>query len=538
VAAGYGLAARVVGADAAVAAGLARDGTLAEESALRLFSLAAALRATGTLTLSAQGGATYALSFRRGTVAHVGSTDPEDDLGRVLVRRGAIDEQQRRRGAAASARGGGDLATALVTERLVNPAEIATLLQEHGVTLVQRALAAAAGSWSWKPDAAPPPSSFPLGASLAMLCAVVRALDAAALLSRLGGREGRTATRVGGRIRLEELRLAPQEARAAALFDGVRSPAEIAAANPTDALAVLRVALLLAEVDLLAFGAPRGGAPPAPVAPSPKPAVAGTAARPAASARPTARSPAPPRPPSPAPPPAASPPPRAASPTVLDRAALQALVQRLAKADHFEVLGVDRGAAAQRRKLAYFELAKTYHPDAVPSDADPEIRKLCADVFARVSEAWSVLGDDASRDAYLSALKSGGTADVDVMRVLQAESAFHAGTLLVKARRYAEAIARIDEAIALNPDEAEFAMWRAWCEFLLASDKRRHLPAAVAAIEAALRRNPRCAQGYLFLGQMGKLAGDLALAERQLRRGLAVAPDHPELQRELKYLGR
>jgi hypothetical protein len=35
---------------------------------------------------------------------------------------------------------------------------------------------------------------------------------------------------------------------------------------------------------------------------------------------------------------------------------------------------------------------------------------------------------------------------------------------------------------------------------------------------------------------MAKLVGDVAGAEKQLRRGLAVAPEHAELQRELKYL--
>jgi hypothetical protein len=35
---------------------------------------------------------------------------------------------------------------------------------------------------------------------------------------------------------------------------------------------------------------------------------------------------------------------------------------------------------------------------------------------------------------------------------------------------------------------------------------------------------------------MAKIAGDLNLAERQLKRGLDVAPDHVDLRRELKYL--
>jgi cytochrome c-type biogenesis protein CcmH/NrfG len=79
-------------------------------------------------------------------------------------------------------------------------------------------------------------------------------------------------------------------------------------------------------------------------------------------------------------------------------------------------------------------------------------------------------------------------------------------------------------------------MWKAWCEFLLADDKKKRLAQAGAAVEEGLRRNPRCAQGYLFLGQMARIVGDLALAEKQLRRGLGVAPEHAELQRELKYL--
>jgi curved DNA-binding protein CbpA len=200
------------------------------------------------------------------------------------------------------------------------------------------------------------------------------------------------------------------------------------------------------------------------------------------------------------------------------------------------VLGVKQDASGAQIKAAYFQLAKAYHPDAVPSDAAADVRKLCADLFAKVSEAWSVLGDDGSRAAYLERLRSGGAVDVDVMNIFQAESTFQEGTLLVKARKYDEALRKIDEAMKLNPDEAEFGMWKAWCEFLLSNEKRRQLAPASSAIEAGLKRNPRCAQGYLFLGQMAKIAGDVALAERHLRRGLQVAPDHTDLQRELKYL--
>jgi curved DNA-binding protein CbpA len=197
---------------------------------------------------------------------------------------------------------------------------------------------------------------------------------------------------------------------------------------------------------------------------------------------------------------------------------------------------VRREATAAQIKIAYFQLAKTFHPDAVPVDAAAELKKLCADIFSRIGEAWSVLGEDASRVEYLEALRTGGTAEVDVLNILRAEDTFQTGTLLLKARRYDEAAKAFDEAIAMNAEEAEFGIWRAWCDFLMAQDKRSRQAAAAAAIEAGLKRNPKCAPGYLFLGQMSKICGDLGAAERHLRRGLAVAPDHADLQRELKYL--
>jgi len=197
---------------------------------------------------------------------------------------------------------------------------------------------------------------------------------------------------------------------------------------------------------------------------------------------------------------------------------------------------VKREAALPAIKAAYFALARTFHPDAVPPGAPPEAKKLCADIFSRIGEAWAELGEDARRAKYLEELKSGGTADVDVMNILHAENVFQAGTVLVKARRYDEALAKFDEAIKLNADEAEFGIWKAWCEFLLAPDKKRQHGASAAAVEAALKKTSMCAPGYLFLGQMAKVVGDVSVAEKHLRRGLQVMPENADLARELKYL--
>jgi tetratricopeptide (TPR) repeat protein len=164
------------------------------------------------------------------------------------------------------------------------------------------------------------------------------------------------------------------------------------------------------------------------------------------------------------------------------------------------------------------------------------VKKRCADIFGRLSEAWGVVGDEALRAKYVDELASGGAASVDIANIFQAENTFQVGVALVKGRSYEDALHKFEEASKLNPDEAEFGVWKAWCEFLVAGDRKSHHAASAAAIDACLKKNPRCAPGYLFLGQMAKLVGDLGGAEKHLRRGLAVAPENADLVRELKYL--
>ncbi|BDG09478.1 DnaJ domain-containing protein [Anaeromyxobacter paludicola] len=572
---------------AALAAALPWEGSLAEASALHLCYLAAAAQASGRLRL-AVGRAQVALVFRRGNVEHAVSTDPADDLGAFLVRRGVV-----RREAVEAARSGpagvhADLVGALAAARWLDPAASFPLLQEHGISVVARAVGLEQGAARFEPGVAPPPSSFQLGPRWAVLCSAARRIDPAAARRLLGPRIDRAAGRSGGRVELQSLALTAQEARIAGLFDGRLSPAELAAAHPADAELVIRVALLLAETELLTFGAARppvaSATAPAPASaasrpPPASPASSAVAARPppaapapsADAARPPPaapeRSPSPPggegkggaaspalRPgstpgpvtpasspaPGPAKPAATPPPPRASAPASPPRRAesvpeLQAVLARLAKADHFEALGVKPDAPTAQIKVAYFKLAKRYHPDAAAPGEPAEARQLRADVFARVGEAWGVLGDEAKRAAYVERQKA-GAAEVDVMAILQAENLFQTATVLVRNRKYEEASAKLDEAIALNAKEPEFQVWKAWVEFLLAPDKRRQREVSTAVMEAALKKAPMCMPGYLFMGQMAKLTGDAVAAERCYKRGLAQDPDQTDLQRELKYL--
>jgi molecular chaperone DnaJ len=72
--------------------------------------------------------------------------------------------------------------------------------------------------------------------------------------------------------------------------------------------------------------------------------------------------------------------------------------------DFYKVLGVSKDVSDAELKKVYRKLARTYHPDANPGDADAEKK------FKDISEAYSVLSDPKERAEYdqIRAMAQGG----------------------------------------------------------------------------------------------------------------------------------
>lgn len=67
--------------------------------------------------------------------------------------------------------------------------------------------------------------------------------------------------------------------------------------------------------------------------------------------------------------------------------------------DYYKILEVDKNVSQSDIKKAYRKMSLKYHPDRHTSDSD-EDKKLVADKFVEVNEAYSVLSDENLRKAY------------------------------------------------------------------------------------------------------------------------------------------
>jgi tetratricopeptide (TPR) repeat protein len=574
------------------------QGSLDQLSPIALYGRISAGGLTGLLSLALPDRSVQ-IHFRKGSPEFVDSTHSEDALGTMLLQTKLLSAEQLQQAEGARGRFGGDLLTALFGLGLLQPANTFNHLSQRALSILHKGLRAESGTFTYESKDLPAAKAMPLGNRWAVLSDQVRRLPSVDLKRRLQPVLNLPIMKAAGVAAPSDLRLTPHEVRVLTVIDGVRSLAQLLADFPQDTDHILRLAFLLKELDAVSFAAvpqrapePKAAAPNPPPAAAPKPAAphpppAAAAPKPAAPhPPPAAAAPAPGapvlKPSAPAPAsgapvlkpsapgaapasgapvlkpsapgaapasgapvlkpsaPAPSVPAAAAAPaTGLGAEELTALRQTataMKGQNLFERLALAQQADAGAVKIAYFKLARLYHPDTLPPGAPPELEKLKAEIFGYIGDAYRTLTDDKSRNEYLELLKSGdtGNEEVDVVAILQAEERFKRGTVYMKSRKYAEAVKIFEEAIQLNADEAEFHAWRAYARFCASPDKKAIQPESFKELQAAIKKNERCVPAYYFLGVIARTLGDSTGALKHFRKTVELQPDHIDAQREIR----
>ena len=200
-------------------------------------------------------------------------------------------------------------------------------------------------------------------------------------------------------------------------------------------------------------------------------------------------------------------------------------------ANYYDVLGVRHQASADEIKNAYHSLARRFHPDRF-HQADAQLRNQIESAFARVAQAYEVLGDPSTRhtyDAKFAASHSGAStgprerpASRQASPDSRAESSFQKGVAAAKQSQPQQAVRFFAEAASMEPGCARY---RAEYGRALINDPKTKRIAEIE-LKAAITLEPNNAAYRVALAELYKTLGLRRRAEGELQRALTVDPQN------------
>jgi curved DNA-binding protein CbpA len=220
------------------------------------------------------------------------------------------------------------------------------------------------------------------------------------------------------------------------------------------------------------------------------------------------------------------------------RAELAEMAERMRDLDAFGVLEADPNSNDEEVRAAYARLAKRTHPDRFAASGDA-VRRLAEEVFAQISSAYEVIGDEASRLKYLRAESDRKKLQQEIdegQRAVRAELEFQKGETALRARRPETALAHFQAAVESYPHEGEYHACLGWALHLTSPADVNVLKRAYAHVQKGRKLAPDRAKPYLFLGRMALVEERQDVAAKMFSRAIQLDPDCLEALRELRLI--
>lgn len=201
------------------------------------------------------------------------------------------------------------------------------------------------------------------------------------------------------------------------------------------------------------------------------------------------------------------------------RQEIQAWLGRLRELDHYQALGLTRGASAAEIKKAYFKAAKKYHPDALARLGIADLREDAAHVFARIADAFETLSDATRKAAYDSGASE--SPEIDTARLAQAEKSYRKAEVLMRMGQFEAALAYLTPAVELWPEEPAYQSELGWA---LYKQPRSDVARARSHLETAHDQAPDDPVILFRLGVVLRALGEREEGDRCLANARTLEP--------------
>jgi tetratricopeptide (TPR) repeat protein len=480
------------------------------------------------------------VSFQDGRIVGAQASDPEEQMGPVLVRQGYLAQLDLDRARQVMTREQKRLGRALRDLGVWDEARKEEALALHAREILLKLFSWTEGAYAFEElpydaGAGADETTRKLSTGQLILDAARGVEDFPVVHEALGDLDRVLVLAGDAMLRFQNIMLTPADGYVLSRVDGEMSAREVLQLAPfslEEAEKSLYCLLCTGALEYKPVEAPPGAAP-----------------RPAAAPR--AAAPAPPA--APPPPAAAAAPPGAAQAEPKGISARRREVLEkfagLKAQSHFEVLEIAPDAGADKVKDAYFRLAKRFHPDAHHREAVLEdIKDKLEAIFIRLGEAYDVLRNPRTRANYQSGLHARGpavaapvmAAGPGPVMVDQAEQSQRDTVALRKAEKAAEQEKHWDVIQLLEGviprlagkqrQRARMALGRAYLK------NPNWLKEGEELVRQVVAEDPRHAAAHLLLGQLYKERGLKARAISMLRKAVELDPENEQAHADLATL--
>jgi curved DNA-binding protein CbpA len=205
--------------------------------------------------------------------------------------------------------------------------------------------------------------------------------------------------------------------------------------------------------------------------------------------------------------------------------------------NYFEMLGVKESAASNEIRSKYMSLAKKWHPDRLPPGLS-DLRPWVEEVFHLLTVASDTLSDDKKRADYQrTVMQGGGTPESERKLNVMVEAAinFQKVDVLVKRRRYDEAIEICDNAMQVVRKEADYPAMKAWILLLRDGIDDEEVAQEIRSLlRTTFQINPDHVHGHFTRAHFLKRMGEHDKAHKHFKKVARLDPKNLEALREVR----